>query len=83
MKVRVIDREAMARLWGTPHYHVVIVPIEIADTCPRCGGPRGKPTTQTFYESGDWHTVSRWFNPCLHVDTYVDALAEAARLRAA
>jgi hypothetical protein len=52
--------------------------IEIANTCPSCGGPRGKPFQRTIYEHGRPYTVSEWDNPCGHVDTYRDVLAEAA-----
>lgn len=50
--------------------------IEIADTCPVCGGPRGEPYWHHFCEDGDWFTVTRWDNPCGHLDKYADVLKE-------
>jgi hypothetical protein len=39
MRVRVVDRKAMRRLWGTSEYRVIIREVEISDRCPQCGGP--------------------------------------------
>lgn len=51
--------------------------VEISDNCPKCGGPRGEPYPHTFYECGQWYAVSRWDNPCGHVDKYKDVYFEA------
>lgn len=51
--------------------------IEIGDNCPVCGGPRGEPTPYRFHDTGEWHEVDRWDNPCGHVDTYKNCLVEA------
>ena len=59
---------------GWVSYPVV---IEIADTCPICGGPRGEPTPHIFHEDGDWYSVSVWSNPCNHFDSYKDCLIES------
>ena len=50
--------------------------IEIANTCPKCGGPRGKPYHYRFHEDGEWYSVNRWDNPCGHIDKYRDVLGE-------
>lgn len=78
MKVRVVDREAMRRLWGTPSYRVIIREVEISDRCPVCGGPRGEPEGHNFVEGGQGHPVHKWSNPCGHVDKYSAVLEEAA-----
>jgi hypothetical protein len=53
------------------------VAVEIAGTCPVCGGPRGEPRGHNFYEDGDTFHVNVWDNPCGHVDRYPDVIAEA------
>ena len=53
--------------------------IQISDSCPVCGGPRGKPYHFRFHELGDWWSVNRWDNPCGHVDKYRDVLKEVAQ----
>lgn len=57
--------------------------VAIPDTCPECGGPRGKPFSHTFHEGGEWFTVDRWTNPCGHVDKYAQVYREAKLLAAA
>lgn len=59
---------------GWTYYPVV---IEIADTCPTCGGMRRWPVAHDFCEDGDFYTVSVWENPCGHVDSYKDCLIES------
>lgn len=56
--------------------------VEISDNCPACGGPRGIPYWHRFYETGDWHSVNRWDNPCGHIDKYKAAFEEAKDLQA-
>lgn len=54
------------------------VTVQIADTCPKCGGPRGeKQWTQQQCEDGEWFQLSRWENACGHLDTYADVLVES------
>lgn len=55
--------------------------IEIGNCCPICGGERGKPYSYRFHEDGDWFVVSKWDNPCGHVDTYGECLKESRRLK--
>lgn len=61
-------------------YHTM--QIEIADTCPICGGPRGEPKSYRFHEDGEWRVVDQWDNPCGHVDTYFNAWKESEALKA-
>jgi len=77
MKVRIVDRKAMRRLWGTPHYRVIIRDVEIPGHCPVCGGPRGEPEGHNFVENGRGYHIHTWTNPCGHVDTYSAVLEEA------
>lgn len=59
------------------------VTVEIADNCPQCGGPRGNPYPYHFCEDGAWFTVSRWENPCGHLDVYGAVWKESQRLKTA
>lgn len=80
MKVTIIDREAITASWGRGFTGVMahyLVTLEIPDTCPTCGGPRGEPTPTRQCEDGDWFTVDQWRNPCGHVDKYRDVLRAA------
>ncbi len=78
MRVVVVDREAMAAEWGMPGlFRVITVSVEIADTCPWCGRPRGVPVRRTFHEDGVNYSVDCWKNPCGHIDFYEAVLAEA------
>ena len=82
LRVRVIDRALERKLWGTPGYRSildVLKVVEISATCPRCGGPRGEVRTERACEDGQWYDVSRWENPCGHLDLYADVLREAGR----
>ena len=58
-------------------WHISTPRVNIADTCPVCGGPRGKRYHHRFHETGEWYNVDRWDNPCGHVDKYRDVLKEA------
>ena len=78
MEVTVIDREAMRQTWGHGLYSPILKTVEIVPTCPKCGGPRGEPRLQRQCEDGEWFNVSRWDNPCGHIDKYTDVLVEAA-----
>lgn len=79
MKVTVVDRESMKKAWGTPGpYTIITRKIEISDTCPKCGGPRGEPREERMIEDGDIAYISRWHNPCGHIDKYADVLREPA-----
>jgi hypothetical protein len=82
--VTVNDRAADARNWGhgglfTPALRTV----EIADTCPQCGGPRGEVRGYNGCEDGAYYHVNVWTNSCGHIDDYEAVLAEADRLAAA
>ena len=75
MIVTVVDRKAMADAWGGPGLYTVITrTIEIPDTCPVCGGPRGEPHFQHWTEDGHTVRISRWQNECGHVDKYAELL---------
>ncbi len=78
MTVTVVDRDLQSRLWGNGYRFIsqVLKTIEISDRCPKCGGPRGKPRLQSYIEDGDPYSVSRWENPCGHLDRYEDVLKE-------
>lgn len=79
MRVTVFDRAAEEASWGKPGGgHPVVRTVEIADACPRCGGPRGgNRWTQRVCEDGEWYTVSRWENACGHADPYSTVIREA------
>jgi hypothetical protein len=48
-----------------------LMTVEIADTCPQCGGPRGtKRWGGLSYDGSRRLNVDCWSNPCGHVDTY-------------
>lgn len=55
--------------------------VTIADTCPVCGGQRGKPYEYRFCEDGDWYTVHKWDNPCGHTDLYKDSYFEYMKMK--
>lgn len=77
MKVTIRDRATEDARWGQPGlFSPVLRTIEIPDTCPVCGGPRGVPTKRPFYEDGVTFAVDCWTNPCGHIDSYVDVLKE-------
>lgn len=57
--------------------------VEIADTCPVCGGPRGEPRGYNFFEDGETFHVNVWDNPCGHIDSYRDCYFEAKKLKEA
>jgi hypothetical protein len=44
--------------------------VEIADVCPVCGGPRGKPHPGISYDGSRRLAVDCWENPCGHIDKY-------------
>lgn len=73
MRVSVMVRDAAGWPRGTRT-------IDIANTCPVCGGPRGEPRTWAYPEDGEYYHPSVWENPCGHVDKYPACLAEAAAL---
>ena len=81
MKVIVNDRAADARSWGNgPWRGPALRTIEIADTCPTCGGPRGEVRGYNGIEDGVGYHVNVWTNPCGHIDYYEAVLAEAEAL---
>jgi len=77
MTVTVRDRAAEARYWGRGLGGVILRTVTIAASCPRCGGPRGKPRVVRGCEDGEYYWVHTWDNPCGHVDDYPAVLAEA------
>lgn len=53
------------------------ITVEIADTCPVCGGPRGnKFKTYSFDGSLELY-CDGWRNPCGHIDKYYQVRKEA------
>ena len=74
MQVRVMYRNNWFGGDGWVFYPVTIV---IADCCPECNGPRGKPVPHRFCEDGEWFTTDRWTNECGHIDYYAQVLVEA------
>lgn len=78
MRVTVIDRDYITRNWGCGYrsIHEALRTIDIADTCPACGGPRGEPNMERQCEYDEWFDVSRWSNPCGHLDLYAEVLKE-------
>ena len=79
MKVTVMYRNNWFGDDGWTYYSKA---IEIADNCPVCGKPRGKPYGYNFTEDGENFFVNRWDNPCGHIDYYKDVLVEADKLKA-
>lgn len=52
--------------------------VEISDVCPVCGSPRAQLVEMVpIHEDGCTVLVSRWRNPCGHVDKYRGVLQEA------
>ncbi|MBO6893424.1 MAG: hypothetical protein JJ866_15885 [Roseibium sp.] len=80
MQVTVVDRVLQDLLWGNGYRSInqVIRTVEISDRCPVCGGPRGEPRLVRYCEDDEWYDVSRWENPCGHLDTYANVLQETA-----
>ncbi|MBT2453331.1 hypothetical protein [Streptomyces sp. ISL-86] len=74
MTYRVCDRGS-----GREYVGVRVVTATVAAECPTCGGPRGEATPFRFCEDGEWYDVSRWTNPCGHVDMYAAILREHRR----
>lgn len=79
MKVAIFFRNSFTGGDGWTYYPMT---VEIADTCPVCGGKRGAPRKYHFCEDGEWFTVDKWDNPCGHVDLYRDCYFEAEKLKA-
>ena len=51
--------------------------VNISKTCPKCGGPRGEPYDGLSFDGSRRLYVSRWDNPCGHIDSYSDVRVEA------
>lgn len=62
------------------HGGVGLVTLEIADTCPVCGGPRGEIFGAHSYDGSRRLNVDCWFNSCGHVDTYTQVRAEGKQV---
>lgn len=78
MRVTVVDRDAMRRIWNMPGlFRVILRTVTIADTCPVCGGKRGEPVKRLFHEDGESYCADTWVNPCGHIDLYQNVLREA------
>ena len=56
------------------YWPFILRTIEIEDHCPSCGEPRGEPYWYRFHDTGDWHSVNKWDNPCGHIDKYSEIL---------
>lgn len=80
MKVTVVDRASMDKLWGHGLYQVLCRTVVISNRCPQCHGPRGMPQSRHFFEDGCSYSADVWTNPCGHLDKYEDVLREAAAL---
>lgn len=78
MKVTVMYRN---NWFGGDGWIAYPIQIEIADTCPVCGGKRGTPYWHRFHEDGQWIDVQKWDNPCGHVDSYKDCIVEFNKLQ--
>lgn len=77
MIVTIPDHRAMKALWGTSSYGIRTATVEIAGSCPKCGGPRGEPRMTRQCEEGEFYYVHAWTNPCGHVDDYDAVLSDA------
>lgn len=82
MEVTVLDRELEKKLWGNGYFTIrqIIKTVIIGSACPVCGKPRGLPRWERRFEDGEHYDISRWDNPCGHVDHYEDVLREAEAL---
>ena len=77
MRVKIVDREATDRLWGTPSYNTAIVrELEIPDNCPVCGAKRGEPVLNRYCENETFYYVHNWKNTCGHQDNYADLIKQ-------
>lgn len=76
MRVGIRVRAAEAP-WGVGPTAPVVQEVEILAECPRCGKPRGKPSTVRQHDDGVTYYVDVWTNPCGHVDRYEDVAKEA------
>lgn len=76
MTVTIRDRSREAP-WGSGPNSPCIRTVEIAATCPRCGGPRGEPQPLPTYDDGCRYVVDTWSNPCGHIDLYEAVVTEA------
>lgn len=59
------------------HEGIFTVTLDIADTCPVCGGPRGEVYPGLSFDGSRRLTVDRWDNPCGHIDKYSAVREEA------
>lgn len=59
-----------------PHEGLYTVRVEIADTCPVCGGPRGTPYRTISFDGSRRLECDGWKNPCGHIDLYADVRKE-------
>jgi len=58
---------------GSP---LCLVRLEISDTCPVCGGPRGAPYRTISYDGSRRLNCDGWINPCGHIDKYASVRKE-------
>lgn len=77
MLVRVLDHSGR----GSNRRYSQVVTVEIADACPVCGSPRGRPRPYRGSGNGEPYEVDVWDNPCGHVDQYATVLNEVERRR--
>lgn len=79
MTVTVRDRSSEAP-WGQGLTSPVTRKVTISAECPVCGGRRGEPRGLNSCDDGAYYWVQVWDNPCGHVDSYADVVAEARAL---
>jgi len=81
MTVTVRDRASEAP-WGVGLTSPVTRKITISAFCPIDGRRRGEPHSLNSCDDGAFYSVDAWDNPCGHLDTYRDVLAEARAMAA-
>lgn len=80
MKVTIRDRSSEAPWGSSGLLSPCVRTVEIADTCPQCGGKRGEPFGMNQCDDGAYYWVQGWHNPCGHVDHYEAVAREAKAL---
>ena len=75
--MRVTIRVRALENWGSGPFTPELCTVDISDTCPTCGGPRGEVRGMNQYEDGVYYHVNVWDNPCGHIDLYADVAREA------
>lgn len=65
---------------SSEHAGIGLITLEISDTCPQCGGPRGKVFGTHSFDGSRRLNVDGWNNPCGHVDTYAQVRQEGKQV---